>query len=334
MSSEQSPPPREMRPTRGLRLGYALSSEEHPPLDLVRNARRAEEVGFEFALISDHFHPWLDSQGQSPVVWSVLGAIAREPERLEVGTGVTCPLIRMHPAIVAHAAATTAAMFEGRFFLGVGTGENLNEHILGDGWPAYRVRREMLEEAVELMREMWQGGIQSHYGSHYVVENAQLYTLPAEPMRVMLAASGGESAELAGRIGDGFIGVAPKAELVETFRGAGGGDKPRIGQVTVCWAPTEEQARRTAKEVWANAGVPGELSQELPLPRHFAQAADLVTPEMLGETLPCGPDVERHLQSIQAYADAGYDWVYVHQIGPDQEGFFRFYHDEVLPRLK
>src|SRR5919197_3799469 len=184
-------------------LGYALSSEEHPPNELVRYAGAAEEAGFGFALISDHFHPWIDKQGNSPFVWSVIGAIAHATQRLELGTGVTCPLMRIHPAIVAQAAATAAAMMPGRFFLGVGTGENLNEHILGHHWPPADERREMLEEAVEGIRLLWQGGQQNFRGAHYTVENARLYTLPNQPPPIMVAGAGPESAELAGRIGDG-----------------------------------------------------------------------------------------------------------------------------------
>jgi coenzyme F420-dependent glucose-6-phosphate dehydrogenase len=181
-----------------IRLGYALSSEEHAPANLVRNAAQAEEAGFEFALISDHYHPWIDAQGHSPFVWSVLGAIARETSRLEVGTGVTCPMIRTHPAIIAHAAATTAELFEGRFFLGVGTGENLNEHILGDHWPPYEERREMLIESIEIMRGLWEGKLFSYRGEHYVVENARIYDRPSRPLRIMVAAGGPESAAVAG----------------------------------------------------------------------------------------------------------------------------------------
>ena len=225
-------------------LGYALSSEEHRPLDLVRNAAQAEEAGFEFALISDHFHPWIDRQGESAFVWSVLGGIAAATDRLVLGTGVTCPMIRIHPAIVAQAAATTAAMLPGRFFLGVGTGENLNEHVLGQRWPATEIRREMLEEAIEVMRALWQGDLTSHRGRHYTVENARIYTLPDEPIDVLIAAGGTKAAELAGRIGDGLIGTAPEGSVLEAFDDAGGTGKPRYAQMTVCWAEREDQARR------------------------------------------------------------------------------------------
>ncbi|HEX2221916.1 MAG TPA: TIGR03557 family F420-dependent LLM class oxidoreductase, partial [Candidatus Limnocylindria bacterium] len=276
-----------------VRWGYALSSEEHSPRDLVRNARLAEEAGFEFALISDHFHPWVDAQGHSAFVWSVLGGIARETTRLEVGTGVTAPIIRIHPAIIAQAAATVADLFEGRFFLGVGTGENLNEHILGDGWPPYEIRREMLVEALDVMQGLWQGRLWSHHGDYYVVENARIYDVPQQPIRVMIAAGGPESAGMAGQLGDGLIVTSAQTDVLDEFRSSGGDGKPIYGQATVCWAPTEEQGRRTLHEIWPNAGVPGDLSQELALPKHFEQASQLVTPEMLAEQTPVGPDVAR-----------------------------------------
>ena len=315
-------------------IGYALSSEEHRPDDLVRYARRAEEAGFAFALISDHYHPWIDRQGQSPFVWSVLGGIAQASQRLRVGTGVTCPLMRIHPAIIAQAAATTAAMMPGRFFLGVGTGENLNEHILGHHWHPAGERREMLEEAVEVIRLLWQGGQQSFRGAHYTVENARLYTLPNEPPPIMVAGAGPESAELAGRVGDGLISTAPEAELREKFEAAGGTGKPCYGQIHVCWAADEAAARRTAFEQWPTTAIKGELGQELALPRYFEQAAGMLREEDVARVIVCGPDPERHLAEIRKFAEAGFDYVYVHQVGPDQEGFFRFYEREILPRFQ
>jgi G6PDH family F420-dependent oxidoreductase len=314
-------------------IGYAMSSEEHTPSDLVRHARLAEESGFGYALISDHYHPWTDSQGHSSFVWSVIGAISQQTQRLRLGTGVTAPIIRIHPAILAQAAATAACLMPGRFFLGVGTGENLNEHILGDKWPEYETRVEMLEEAVDVMRTLWQGGNQSYEGQYYIVENARVYDLPEEPVPVCVAASGTNSAQLAGRIGDGFIGVSADAETVDAFRQSGGGDKPRYGQLTVCWAEDEKQAIRTALEIWPNGGLKGELSQELAMPRHFEQASALVTEDVIAEAIVCGPDPEKHLAKIREYEQAGYDHVYVHQVGPDQEGFLRFYQQEILPRF-
>ena len=313
-------------------IGYTLSSEEHSPSDLVRFARRAEEAGFGYALISDHFHPWVSAQGESGFVWTTLGGIAQATERLRVGTGVTCPMIRVHPAIVAHAAASVAAMMPGRFFLGLGTGENLNEHVVGARWPAGDERLEMLAEAIDVIRLLWEGGAQTHRGPHYTVEHARVYTLPDELPPIVVAAAGPSAAILAGEAGDGLWTVSPDAELIETYRQAGGSG-PRYGQVTVCWAASEDEAKKTAYEWWPNAGIGGELSQELPLPRHFEQAAELVTPDDLAEKLPVGPDPERHAEKIKAFVDAGYDHVYIHQIGPDQEGFFDFWERELASRL-
>lgn len=317
-----------------LTIGYALSSEEHLPNDLVHYARRAEECGFSFAMISDHYHPWLEQQGQSPFVWGVLGGIAQATQRLSVGTGVTCPLLRIHPAVVAQAAATMATMMPGRFFLGVGTGENLNEHILASNWPSATVRREMLEEAVEIIRLLWQGGWQSYYGAYYTVENARIYTLPEQPPPILVAASGELAAELAGQIGDGFVSTSPDAELIRRFEASGGANKSRYGQLTVCWAQDEAEARRTAHRYWPTAALEGELNQELPLPRHFEQATSIIREEDVARRIICGPDPEQHATGIKAFADAGYDHVYIHQIGPDQEGFFQFYERELLPKVR
>lgn len=329
-----------------VQLGYALSSEEHPPLDLVRDAQLAEESGFGFALISDHYHPWTTRQGQSSLVWAVLGAIATSTRRLTVGTGVTCPSIRIHPAIIAQAAATVAMMMPGRFFLGVGTGENLNEHILGDKWPASDIRRDMLSEAITIIRSLWEGGEVSHRGPHYTVENATLYSRPESPPPLMVAASGELAARLAGSLGDGLISTAPDAQLVDAFldarsskarqdHGDDGGRKPaRYGQLTVCWGADEEEARRTALEWWPNSALHGELSVELPLPAHFEQATADVTEDLIAESIVCGPDVQKHLDAIDAFVEAGFDHVYIHQVGPDQEGFLRFYGEHILPVYK
>ena len=316
-----------------VRVGYALSSEEHRPSDLVRHARLAEEAGFTYALISDHFHPWIDAQGQSPFVWSVLGGIAETTTTLEIGTGVTCPTIRTHPAIIAHAAATTAAMMPGRFFLGVGTGENLNEHILGDRWPDWDVRSRMLIEAVEVIRELWKGDVTSFEGEFYEVENARIYTLPEKPIPIHVAASGPRAAKIAGQIGDGLIATGPEKELIAAFQKDGRDRRPRYGQMTVCWGTDEKKARRTAHRLWPTAGIPGESGQELPNPKHFEQLAKIVTEDMIAERVVCGPDIDRHVEMIQSYVDAGFDHVYVHQVGPDQEGFIDAYARDVLPRF-
>ena len=315
-------------------FGYALSCEEHGPNALVECARRAEEAGFEFAMISDHFHPWTDAQGQSPFVWSVIGGIARETERLRLGTGVTCPTIRTHPAIIAQAAATSAVMTGGRFFLGVGSGENLNEHVVGDGWPAPDERLEMLEEAIEVMRLLWQGGEQTHRGDFYDVVAARLYTLPEEPVEIAMAAAKPKAAELAARLGDALINTAPDKELIETFDSGGKAGRPKYGQITMCWAASEEEGAKTACEIWPNAALGGDLGYELPRPEHFEQATEQVTPEDIAEAIPCGPDVDRYVEDIREYEAAGYTHIYFHQIGHDQDGFFRFWQDELAPKLR
>jgi coenzyme F420-dependent glucose-6-phosphate dehydrogenase len=315
-------------------IGYALSSEEHSPNDLVRYARMAEETGFTFALISDHYHPWIDRQGHSSFVWSVIGGIAHVTQHLRLGTGVTCPTVRIHPAVIAQAAATSAAMMPGRFFFGVGSGENLNEHILGDHWPPADIRLEMLDEAVKIIRLLWQGGQQSYWGNYYIVENARVYDLPQELPPILVAASGSMAAELAGRIGDGLISTTPSEDVIGKFSDGGGAEKPRYGQVTVCWAQDETTARRTAYEWWPNTVIPGYLSADLPTPAHFEQAAQLVTEEAVAEKIVTGPDPNKHLDNIQKMIAAGYDYVYVHQVGPDQEGFFDFYRREILPEFR
>jgi G6PDH family F420-dependent oxidoreductase len=311
-------------------LGYSLSSEEHSPRDLVRHAAAAEQAGFGFALISDHFHPWTDTQGQSPFVWSVIGAIAEATDTLRLGTGVTCPTMRIHPAVIAQAAATSALLMDGRFFLGVGTGENLNEHVLGLRWPNPDERLEMLEEAIDVIRELWSGELVTHRGRHYTVSQARLYSVPDEPPPIAVAAAASEATRLAGRIGDALIATSPDAGQIDEFESAGGAGKPRYGQLTVCWAESEREAIETAHRWWPNAALKGELGQELPLPRHFEQASATLSPEQVAEAVVCGPDPERHRVAIQEFADAGFDHVYVHQVGPDQAGFLRFYERELL----
>jgi G6PDH family F420-dependent oxidoreductase len=313
-------------------FGYTLSSEEHHPNDLVLYAQRAEDLGFEFVSISDHFHPWISEQGHSPFVWSTIGGIATVTERIEVGVGVCCPLIRIHPAIVAQAAATSATMLEGRFFLGVGTGELLNEHVVGARWPAIEIRRDMLREAVAIIRQLCGGEDVDVHGRYYEVENARLYTHPAEVPPIVVSAFGPDAAELAAEIGDGLWSTSPDPEPLESY-GRAGGKGPRIGQVTLCWADDRDDAIRTAHRVWPTSGIPGQLSQELPTPTTFEQAAQLVTPEQIAQSIPCGPGVEAVLESIRAYEHAGYDRLHIHQIGPDQDGFFRFWEKELAPAL-
>ncbi|HEX2105698.1 MAG TPA: TIGR03557 family F420-dependent LLM class oxidoreductase [Solirubrobacteraceae bacterium] len=317
-----------------LAVGLHLSAEEHPPGLLVDTARRAEEAGFGFLTISDHFHPWTRRQGQSPFVWTVLGAIAQVIERIPVGTAVTCPTIRTHPAIVAHAAATAAAMMPGRFFLGVGTGERLNEAVHGDRWPSAPVRREMLEEAVDVMRALWSGDVvRAHHGRHYTVEHARLYTLPEQPPPVVVSGFGPHAAELAGRIGDGYMHVAPEAELIETFRAAGGAGKPAYGKLDTCVAASDAEARRIAHETWPTTALQGELGQELATPEHYEQATANVTEEQVAEAILCSSDAQAHIEALGEFAAAGFDHVTVQQCGRDQERLIALYGAEVLPEV-
>lgn len=314
-------------------VGYTLSSEEQEPRALVEQAVKAERVGIPFASISDHFHPWVDRQGSSPFVWSVLGALAHATSEMRFLTGVTCPTTRIHPAIIAQAAATTATLMRGRFSLGVGSGENLNEHILGDAWPSVDVRQERLEEAIEVIRSLWEGDLTSHRGRHYTVENARLYTLPEETPPILVASAGEQATQLAARAGDGLIGLVPAASMIESFHEAGGDGRPTYGQLHVCWAGSEEEARRTALEWWPNGGLSGNLFVELPLPSHFQEAAAIIGEDDIAESIVCGPDPERHAAAIHEYVEAGYSHVYVHQVGPDQMGFLEFFANEVLPKV-
>jgi G6PDH family F420-dependent oxidoreductase len=313
-------------------LGYWLAGEEHGPRELVACAAAAEQHGFRSAMVSDHFHPWVRAQGQSPFVWSVIGGIATATG-LRVGTGVTAPIIRLHPAIVAHAAATAASMLDGRFFLGVGTGERLNEHVTGERWPGATERRDMLEEAVTVIRRLLEGGNVNHRGDYYRVENAQLYTRPAQPPPLMLAAGGPASAQQAGRIGDGLIGVAPDPSIVETFESAGGHGKPRLAELHLCWAESEDEARKTVERMSPNSALRGAALTDLARPQDFEEALSSVPEGTAAESMVCGPDPERHLEAIGRFAAAGFTEVYLHQVGPDQLGFLRFCKEHILPRF-
>jgi G6PDH family F420-dependent oxidoreductase len=314
-------------------LGYTLSSEEHPPNDLVGYAARAEDVGFDFLSISDHFHPWTSRQGESGFVWSTLGGVAHATDDVPVGVGVVCPIMRYHPAVVAQAGASVASMFDGRFFLGVGTGELLNEHVVGEHWPEHAVRLEMLEEAIEIIRRLWAGGQRSYRGEHFTVENARLFTLPDERPPVVVSAYGESAARLAAEAGDGLWSVGPQ-DVVRTWEEFGG-EGPRYTQLSVCYAEDEQEAVETAHEWWPNTALPGELSSQLPTTAHFEQACEMVSEEDVAASgVVTSPDPDDHVDAVREAVETGYDHVYVHQIGPDQESFFEFYEDEVLPAVE
>jgi G6PDH family F420-dependent oxidoreductase len=314
-----------------MEIGYFLSSEEHGPRELVTQAQMASDVGIGSVWISDHFHPWLDEQGQSPFVWSVIGGIAVTTP-LAVTTAVTCPTTRIHPAIIAHAAATSAVMLEGRFELGVGTGENLNEHVLGDRWPTADERREQLAEAVEVMRKLWTGEEIEHHGRYYNVELARLYTVPEQPIPVPVSAFGPKAARLAAEIGDGFVSTHPDADMVKEYRDAGGTGLIS-GGLKICWGADEDECRKLVHRLWRTSGVPGELSQDLRTPALFAQASSIVDIETATEGVPCGPNVDKIVDAVQEYADAGFDRLYINQIGPQQAEFFSMFARELEPVL-
>lgn len=313
------------------RIGYFLSSEEYDTAALIRQARMAEQAGFDALWISDHFHPWLDEQGESTFVWSVIGALSQVTS-LPIGTAVTCPTIRTHPAVIAQAAATSALLTGGRFTLGVGTGEALNEHITGARWPAAAQRLDMLEESVDIIRRLFSGEQITYDGEYYEVETARLYSLPDQPPPVYVSGFGEKSARLAAGIGDGYICMKPDADLVRTYRDSGGLDRPVQGGLKVCWGPDADQSRATMRRLWASDYLPGEAGQLLPLPRHFRQMADLVTDDMV--TAPVGPDPEPYVEGVRAYLDAGFDDVYLAQVGGNLEGAFEFLADRVLPRVR
>jgi coenzyme F420-dependent glucose-6-phosphate dehydrogenase len=320
--------------SREMQIGCWLSSEELAPIDLVRLATAAEAAGFRDAMISDHFHPWTPAQGNAGFVWATLGAIAHATTELRVATGVTAPIVRMHPAVVAHAASTVASMMPGRFSLGLGSGERLNEQVTGERWPRPGVRRQMLAEAIDVIRRLLAGGTVDHDGKYFTVEHAELFTRADVAPPILVAAGGRRSAQLAGEIADGMIAVTPDGKLIEQFERAGGNGKPVVGQVHVCWAPSTEEAVRTARRWWPNGALPPQVLAELSRPREFAALADLVTDDAIARAVVCGPDPEEHVKAIGRYAAAGFTLVHVHQVGPDQQGFLAFYEREVLPYVR
>lgn len=316
-----------------MRIGYFLSCEEYSPAELLDQARLAEQAGFQALWVSDHFHPWNDAQGQSPFVWSMIGALSQVCD-LPVTTAVTCPIVRIDPVIIAQAAATSAVLLDGRFTLGVGSGEALNEHILGDRWPSADVRLEMLEEAIHVMRLLWEGEFVTYEGKHYTVDSARIYTLPETPPEIYLSAFGPKALDLACRVGDGFITTQPDAESLDTFRSRAGKDKGSQAGVKACYAGTREEAIRIAHRLWATSAVPGELSQVLPSPRHFEQASELVTPEMVAQSMACGPDPEEHVENLAPFAEAGFDDIYVANAGPHYAQMISMYGEQVLPEVR
>ncbi|GAA5066249.1 G6PDH family F420-dependent oxidoreductase [Thermocatellispora tengchongensis] len=317
------------------KIGYTLLCEQTPPKQLVTDLVAAERAGFDFSVISDHYSPWVEQQGHSAYAWAVLGAAAQATESIPLMTFVTCPIMRYHPAVVAQKAATVGVLSDGRFTLGLGAGENLNEHVVGHGWPAVRVRHEMLTEAIEIIGALFSGDYVDYDGNHFTVESARLYDLPDTAIPIAVAASGRESADIAATLGDGLIATEPKPSLVRDFEQAGGGGKPKYGQVPICYDPDEEAAIKRATELWAWGLAGWKVQAELPGPVNFAAHTSFVRPEDVAAQVPCGPKVEPCVEAVREFIDAGFDHVALVQVGADHQGeFIEWAQRELLPALR
>jgi G6PDH family F420-dependent oxidoreductase len=317
-------------------FGYTMMCEQSRPDQLVRDLQQAERAGFDFSVISDHFQPWLAEQGHSGYAWSILGAAAQVTERIGLMTYVTCPSLRYHPAIVAQKAATVGILSGNRFRLGLGAGENLNEHVVGKGWPAVGVRHEMLSEAVDIIAALFDSEQRVNYrGRHFEIEQAQLWDRPDQRVPIGLAVSGESSCQLAGHKADLMIAVEPKAELGEMFDAAGGQGKARVGQIPLAYDSDRESAVQRAHEEFRWFGLGWKVNTDLPNPESFDGATQFVRPEDVGEALGCGSDVEEHVEKIRPFIDAGFTQVALVQIGGEhQEPFIRWAEEELLPALR
>jgi G6PDH family F420-dependent oxidoreductase len=292
----------------------------------------AEDAGFDRIWVSDHYHPWTREQGESAFVWAVLGAIAVNTE-LKMTTAVTCPTDRIHPAVLAQATATLASIAPGRFSFGVGSGERLNEHILGGLRPPAEIRLQRLEEAIAVIRELWTGETVTHRGEHYSVDAARIFSLPDELPNILISGFGPAATRLAAKIGDGYINVQPDGDLLKTYREAGGKGVTH-GGMKICWAESEDDAAKTAYRLWGHEGIGGQGAQDLPSWTEFEALNEAGSPEQIAESVPCGPDPEQAAKAIKQYVDVGYDEVYISQMGPDQAGGIKFLADRVLPLVR
>jgi G6PDH family F420-dependent oxidoreductase len=316
-----------------MQIGYKLATEAFGPRELIRQAVLAEQAGFDFVEMSDHYHPWLEAQGHSAFTWNLLSAIAMKTERIGLVTGVTCPSVRYHPAIIAQAAATLAIISDGRFTLGVGAGERLNEHVVGTGFPARRERHERLREALEIIRLLWQGGYRSYEGKYLRLEDARVFDLPAEPPVIAVAASGRQSAGIAAELGDGLFATEPDGDLVSTWHRLGG-HGPAYGEMPLAWAPDEDAAVQAVLEKNSFALTGWKVMAELPNPVNFEAATASIGPGQVRERFACGPDAERHLRVARQFADAGFDHLVALNGGPDPDGFMDFFARELAAPLR
>lgn len=317
-----------------MEIGYKLAAEAFGPQELIRQAVAAEDAGFDFVEMSDHYHPWLDNQGHSPFTWTVFGAIAAKTERVGLVTGVTCPTVRYHPAIIAQAAATVALVSDARFVLGVGSGERLNEHVVGRGFPdSVDVRHDMLREALEIIRLLWRGGYQSYDGRYLSCQDARVFDLPEKPPVIAVAAGGANAARIAAELGDGLFATEDKPEIVRRYREAGGRG-PRYAEVPMAWAPDTDRAVQAALETsrWALTGW--KVMSELPNPANFEAASATVRAEDILDAFACGPAPEPYLRAARSYVDAGFDRLVLQNAGPDPDGFMDFFRSELREPLR
>ena len=315
-----------------MRLGYKLIAESYGPKEIVRQAVEAERAGFDFVEISDHYHPWLSGTDHAGFAWSMLASIAAKTTRIELGTGVTCPTMRYHPAIVAQAAATTAILADGRMFLGLGSGENLNEHIIGRPWPAVHVRQAMLREAIRIIRLLWSGGYQSYEGKYLQISDARVFDLPDELPVIAVAAGGQQAAAIAAELGDGLFATEPDRKIVSTYS-QHGGLGPRFAEVPLAWAPDEGSAAASAYEKFRFGLTGWKVQSELPNPVNFRAATAFVGEDHILASFACGPDPARHVEVSRDYVDAGFDNLVLTNAGPDPDGFFEFFAQTLRPRI-
>ncbi len=316
-----------------MQIGFKLMAEVYEPKELVRQTTRAEELGFDFVEISDHYHPWLYSHEHSSFAWSVLAAAAAGTQRIGLATGVTCPTTRYHPAIIAQAAATTQLLADGRFVLGVGSGERLNEHVIGDAWPSVAVRQEKLREALEIIRLLWSGGYQSYEGKHLQLSDARVFDLPETLPPIVVASGGDQASALAAELGDGLFATEPLPELVSAYTDAGG-KGPRYCEVPLAYADTEDAGAESAQELFRFGQLGWKVMSELPNPINFEAAAEYVTAETMRESMACGPDVNRHVEVFTQFQDAGFDHLALLSAGPDVDAFLDFFESELRDRLR
>ncbi len=314
-----------------MQLGYTMMTEQAGPRDLVSHVVGAEEVGFDFSVCSDHYFPWLSEMGHAPNAWVTLGAAAQATSRIPLTTYVTCPSFRYHPAIVAQQAATLQILSEGRFTLGLGSGENLNEHVVGAGWPPADIRQQMLVEAVQIISSLFDGeGSTNFRGEHFDVESAKLWDLPEKRVPIGIAVGGRQAAGIAGEHGDLMIATEPMGEYGEWFDAAGGTGKPRIGQMPISYGTDAAEATTRAHQLFRWFGLGWKVNPELPGPASFDAASQFVREEDVASSIPCGDDVDAVIEGAKAYADAGFTHLALVQIGGDQQAPFLEWSEKSL----